>query len=204
MLISAYLTDKQETSVTNFLKTTACCVVFAALAITIGCTQEETASPSSPLSSPATNSPLPTPTLAATAQNEDTPSQTHTPEPSTSIVFPTSQPGLATIVGTLSRRGSNEGFQGMELYLSEMIETSDPDAAVVGVNESSDPKAMLDVNSGDFAFYDVPPGRYALAITRPLLVPILVNDPGENRTLVVTPEPDETIDLGTLSVTIPE
>ena len=176
--------------------------ILAAFAATLGCTQQELPTTSSPLTSPRAESPV----ASATSDEQPTarPETSQTPSSSKDLVFPTSQPGLATVTGTLKRRGSDEGFQGMELYLSEVVETSDPNSPMVGVNKSSDPRAMLDVTTGAFAFYDVPPDKYALAITRPMLVPVLVNDPDDGGTLFLTLEADEKVDLETLPVTIPE
>jgi hypothetical protein len=188
--------------VRKILKRIAFYSMSATLIVTIGCSQQELSSPSSPLASPESESPLPTPSPDESPTEKPGPSQTSAAPGD--LVFPTSQPGLATVTGTLRRRGSDKGFQGMGLFLSEVIETSDPDFPMVGVNKSSDPEAMLDANTGAFAFYDVPPGKYALAITRPLLVPVLVDDAEEGGTLFVTLETDESLDLGTLPVTIPE
>jgi hypothetical protein len=111
---------------------------------------------------------------------------------------------LATVTGSIRRRGSEANLEKIELYLGEVIETSDPKRPVVGLDKAIAPKAILDVNTGDFAFYDVPPGKYALEIVRPLVVPILVSDPETGKTLIITAEADSDIELGSLPVTIPE
>lgn len=151
----------------------------------------------SPASSPlkANTSPVPTATVAETSESESDAQK---------LVFPTSQPGLATVTGSISRQGSEANLEKIELYLGEVIETSDPKRPVVGLDKAIAPKAILDVNTGDFAFYNVPPGKYALEIVRPLVVPILVSDPETGKTLVITLEADSDIELGSLPVTIPE
>jgi hypothetical protein len=151
-----------------------------------------TPSTSSPLATPASASPLPTP---APAKSE--------PEPELPLVYPTSQPGFATVTGTLLRRGTGKGVQGYSLYLGEVIPTSDPEQFVVGLDKAVAPRAILAATGGAYAFYDVPPGRYALEIDIPLGVPVLVNDPEEGGTLFLTIEGGENIDLGTLYVEVP-
>jgi hypothetical protein len=186
----------------TILKRIALYGLLTALIAAIGCSSQELPSTSSPLASPGGESPLSTPVPDQSPTEKPEPSQT--PEASKDLIFPTTQPGLATVTGTLKREGSEEGLRGIDLFLSEVVETSDPDFPMVGVNRDSDPKAILDVTTGAFAFYDVPPGDYALAITRPLLVPILVDDPEGGGTLFVTVEADDRVDLGTLPVIIPE
>ena len=147
-------------------------------------------STSSPLSVPTDTSPLPTATVLV-------------PEPSPApLVFPTSQPGFATVTGVLDIT-TQSNRQGFSLYLGKVIETSDPDRQVVGLDKTVAPLAILNIDTGAFAFYDVPPGWYALEIDRPLLVPVLVDNPEEGGTLYLTIEADDNIDLGTLPVYIP-
>jgi len=84
-----------------------------------------------------------------------------------------------------------------------VIETSDPDRPMVGLDITKAPKAVLAANTGIFAFYDVPSGKYALAIWQPLGTPILVEDKMTGGTLFLTLEANDNIDLGTIEVTIP-
>lgn len=167
-------------------------VILFALTLSIllvGCRRQEPDSTSSPLAVPvAGTSPLPTATVPV-------------PEP-TPLVFPTSRPGFATVTGVLDIQTSG-GEWGFSLYLGEVVETSDPNQLLVGLDKAVAPLAILDVDTGAFAFYDVPPGWYALEIDRPLLVPVLVNDPEEGGTLYLMIEADDEIDLGTLLAHLP-
>jgi len=129
-------------------------------------------------------------------------SQSTPPSTVQPLVFPTSQPSLATLTGILVRAGTQTSIQN-DLYLGEMIETSDPNHPMVGLDTTEAPKAVLDTNTGAFAFYDVPPGKYALAIWQPLGAPILIEDKVTGGTLFLTLEAKDHIDLGTIEVTIP-
>lgn len=118
------------------------------------------------------------------------------------VVFPTSHPGLATITGVILRAGTKTSIQD-ELYLSEALETTDPEQMWVGVDKAIDPRAALDTNTGAFAFYDVSPGTYALVIMHPLSTPVLVDDPETGETMFLTVEVDDNVDLGTILVNAP-
>lgn len=151
----------------------------------VGCGSKEP-SPS-PFASPALTSPLPTAEPSPVAPV---------------LVFPTSRPGLATVTGVILRADTKTSIQN-ELYLGEVLETTDPEQKWVGLDKAIAPRAILDSNTGAFAFYDVPPGTYALEISRPLLTPVLVTDPEAGGTMFLTIQADDNIDLGTILVVIP-
>jgi hypothetical protein len=178
------------------------CIVLPLSTLMAGCIGQE---PDVPISTPSTLSPLPTPASAASMDTSPLPTAVapeSEPPPSPGLVFPTSQPGLATVTGILDIEGGSD-TRGYSLYLGEVLETSDPEQLVVGLDKAMAPQAILDVDTGAFAFYDVPPGWYALEIDRPLLVPVLIDNPEGEGTLFLTIEADDDIDLGTLPVYIP-
>lgn len=118
------------------------------------------------------------------------------------LIVPTSQPGLATVTGVILQQDTMQSIQS-DLFLGEVIDTTDPLYPIVGLDKTTAPKAMLDINTGAFAFYDVPPGRYALEIWRPVATPVLVDDPESGGTLFLTLQADDVVDLGTIYVVIP-
>lgn len=146
---------------------------------------------SSPPVSPVNTSPL----LTTVATDLSTPIA----QP---LVFPTSRPGFATLTGVALRADIQTSIQN-DLFLGEVIETTDPNQPIVGLDTTEAPKAILDPSTGAFAFYDVPPGRYALVILQPLGAPILVQDKVTGGTLFLTLEANDNIALGTIEVAIP-
>ena len=171
---------------TKLIVTLATLVVLAALLTSC----RRPSPPVSPLTSPLA-------TVGTTG-----PSQSTLPSTVQPLAFPTSQPGFATLTGIIVLAGTQTGIQN-DLYLGEALETSDPNRLVVGLDITEAPKAILDANTGAFAFHDVPPGKYALAIWQPLSAPILVEDKVAGGTLFLTLDANDNIDIGTIEVTIP-
>lgn len=125
-----------------------------------------------------------------------------TDEPAPVPVFPTSQPGFATVTGVILQADTRTSIQNA-LYLGEVLETSDPTQVWVGLDTAVAPQAILDTNTGTFWFHDVPPGKYAPEVHLPLASPILIEDPETGGTMFLTIEGDEYIDLGTILVVVP-
>lgn len=168
-------------------------IVVTLVALTLLATLLMGCQESSSFMSPVSTSPLPS--IVATDLSRPTP----TAQP---LVFPTSRPGFATLTGIALRADTRTSIQN-DLFLGEVIETTDPNRPIVGLDTTEAPKAILDPNTGAFVFYDVPPGRYALVIWQPLGAPILVEDKVAGGTLLLTLEPDDNITLGTIEAAIP-
>ncbi len=115
----------------------------------------------------------------------------------TPLVVPTSQPGLGTITGILLQRTTQATIPIGEIYLGEVIETTEPGMPVVGLDKATAPQAVINRDTGQFVFYDVPPGRYALDVWIPLSNYILVDDP-KGGTQFVTITAGESVELGTV------
>ncbi|MBN1887675.1 MAG: hypothetical protein JW850_06780 [Thermoflexales bacterium] len=141
--------------------------------------------------------PSPTSTVSPVSVS---PLATAAPPPAASAtppVFPTSQPGLGTITGILLQRTTRATILLGEIYLGEVIETTEPGMPVVGLDKAVAPQAVIDRDTGQFVFYDVSPGRYALEVWIPLSNYILVDDP-KGGTQFVTITGDESVDVGTV------
>jgi hypothetical protein len=131
-------------------------------------------------------SPLPTPTTEALgeprAEATAVAAQTLTPSPGMGIVH-----GILTLGGEVA--------PGETLYLAPMIVTGE-EISVAGLDTNTAPRAETDV-TGAFAFVDVPPGAYALAIISPV-GPVIVPGPGGNE-ITVEVQAGEAADLGTIA-----
>jgi len=87
-----------------------------------------------------------------------------------------------------------EPAAGQTLYLVPLV-VSGESMSVAGLDTSTDPRAATDA-AGAFAFLDVPPGEYALAIIGPV-GPVIVPGPdGDEITVVV--QAGEISDLGAI------
>jgi len=146
------------------------------------CGQEVATAPAAPETD--TVSPLPTATTQATI------------EPATEVpVAPqdlTPRPGMGIVQGTLTLGG--EVGEGETLYLAPIVVTGES-MSVAGLDTNTAPRTETDA-TGAFAFLDVPPGEYALALVGPI-GPVIVPGPdGDEITVVV--QAGEISDLGAI------
>jgi hypothetical protein len=177
------LFSKQESHVKVKLVKSMLLVVICLLVVIAGCTGPSPTPTLSPISVSPLATAVPPPAASATA---------------TPFIFPTSQPGLGTITGILLQRTTQATIPLGELYLGEVIETTEPGMPVVGLDKDAAPQALIDRDTGQFVFYDVQPGRYALEVWIPLSNYILVDDPNTGGTQFVTITGDESVELGTV------
>jgi len=151
------------------------------------------------LSAPAvTTSPLPQPASGTSPLSTSVVTLEAQPVPSSPpVIFPTSQPGLTTVKGVLPKAYLERIAPNYAtIYLGEWIETTDPIYPMVALEKTTAPQALLDINTGEFLFYDVPPGKYGVLVERPLMVPVLLNNPETGQTLYLQIESNEHVDLG--------
>jgi hypothetical protein len=156
------------------------------LLLVAACADQDQETPISPLSVPDTNtaSPIPTATPAASLAEP-----TAGPE-----AVPTSDPALGTVEGTLLI--DDQPPVEDTLYLAPIV-SSGEGIGVASLDAARDPRAFPDA-SGNFTFYNVPPGRYSLAIVSPV-GPVLIRDPDDTE-ITVEVEAGEITDLGTISI----
>jgi hypothetical protein len=155
------------------------------IGLLVGCSNVEKTTTISPVMH--ANSPLPSATIPSESKEE--------------IVIPTSQPGLAEISGRLPKSYvESHAPHYFEVYLGEWIESTDPDYPLVGLDKSMAPRAILDVDTGKFFFYDVPSGVYGIALSFPLSPPVLIKDTDAGHTLRLEVEVDDHINLGLVEV----
>lgn len=130
-------------------------------------------------------SPLPTPTTEApgepTAEAMPAATPNLTPSPGTGIVL-----GMLTIGGEVA--------QGETLYLAPVMVTGS-EISVAGLDTNTAPRTETDA-AGAFAFTDVPPETYALAIIGPV-GPVIVPGPDSDE-ITVEVQAGEAADLGTI------
>jgi hypothetical protein len=82
------------------------------------------------------------------------------------------------------------------LYLAAIIHTGE-DMEVAALDPINDPRAESD-QAGQFAFLDLPPGRYALGINSPA-GPILIRG-GDGGEIIADVQADQIVDLGTVVI----
>lgn len=116
------------------------------------------------------------------------------------LEYPTPQPGRGAVIGRLvSGSQDGPGYVGGDLYLGSLIPGSDPNAQpVVAFTQNVDPKAVVYLPDGRFAFTDITPGEYALVVWNP--VASFVIEAPAGGALKVSVRADATTDLGTLVV----
>lgn len=117
-------------------------------------------------------------------------------------VIPTAASDSGVVHGRLKREVQETPINEMDLYLAEIISGDSNAMRVAGLDTNQAPHAITNAN-GEFVFTDVEPGEYALALVTPI-GSILIPDPNTpGRDILFTIEAGQTIDLGTLHVTLP-
>lgn len=169
-------------------------VDFVLLLLTIllaGCGDSDEISifPSSPLSSPLTQS------GSVSVQ----PLSSVVSEPP--VVDPPAS-GLGSAVGRLVDYETGEAItQALPLYLGELVPMSPGDSFVISMSPTTSPSTLVDVN-GYFVFSDIEPGTYALVFWTPLSSWVLSN-PETRESVTITFEADKTIEVGEIVVDLP-
>ena len=86
------------------------------------------------------------------------------------------------------------------LYLAKMLESSSEGMSVAALDATTDPRVTTDA-AGEFAFVNVPPESYALALLVPT-GPALITDAETEKEVIFSVEAGETVDLGPVYVQI--
>lgn len=112
----------------------------------------------------------------------------------TSSPLPTPLPGKAIVRGRILT--SPTAILG-ELYLAKAVPTSNPDIDLLELDESQAPRALINRNTGEFAFINVAPGKYGIIAWEPMSsAPI--SDPMSKETLFIELRAGQVADLGEL------
>jgi hypothetical protein len=120
------------------------------------------------------------------------------PEP-----VPTPAEDTAVVHGQLYDSATDEPlYNGVTVYLAEVIPTDNPDMDAVSLDRATDPNIVPD-REGGFAFADVAPGRYSLVVQGPLNQYVARYADGEQDDVIVTVEAGEAVDLGKLYAGFP-
>lgn len=179
-------------------------------AILAGCSQpappaaEPTAAPAAPAPAGATaEGAYPAPAAAATT-NPAYPAPS--PEPTEGpFVVPTPSSDQVGVISGVLVRISPEGERGPPgfgaLYLGSLLNSDAGVTAMVGVDKATAPRAVLN-SRGEFAFADVPPGRYGLMYDN-LEGTVLLNDPETSGDFIIEVVGGQSQDLGELAYPFP-
>jgi hypothetical protein len=161
---------------------------------------DRTATPGAPVNlnvqiTQSVNESYPEP-LGSSANNESNPASGN---PSSPSAVPTPSSGKAVVFGELNISGDTSGLSVSNLFLTPLTagDNSEDFSSVIYV-EGIDPSASLDDGNGQFVFADVNPGQYALMIWTSMKAYPLGDNLG--KTIIFTVGPDETKDLGVISV----
>lgn len=134
-----------------------------------------------------TNTPIPTNTPEPTA----TPTSTPTPEPTaTATLVPTT----GKVTGKIVDKDTGRPLEAIHLFMPTVVQSSD---GYMLNRKGNDPSTETDA-SGVFAFADVPPGTYALALTKNW--PFSVAADEEGSALILEVVAGETLDVGVIRV----
>lgn len=141
--------------------------------------------------------------IGCSSQSQETPTSDTSvsvlPTPTESSILPpppdyTPSPGYGIVQGVLSLEG--QPATEMVLYLAAIIHTAE-EIEIAALDAVNDPRAESD-QAGQFAFLDLPPGRYALGINSPA-GPILIRD-GDGDEIIADVQADQVMDLGTVVI----
>lgn len=122
------------------------------------------------------------------------------PTSSEPFVAPTpSTTSTGNIAGRIVGRnqvGEPAPITGFALYLGNLLKSDQGFEGLVSVDRDSSPKAQPD-GAGNFAFVDVPPGRYGLMVDTPRGA-VLLNNPGDGGNFIVEVTGGQLLELGEL------
>lgn len=123
----------------------------------------------------------------------------------TPLVVPTpSSAGVGVVFGELfhvTTNGEPAPLIGANVYLGEILSSTEGVEGLVKLDKTSAPKAMVN-GLGQFAFTDVPPGRYGLMLDLPEGA-ILLNNPDNGGDMIVEIVGGDVDELGDLTYDIP-
>jgi hypothetical protein len=103
------------------------------------------------------------------------------------------------VFGEVNTTGDTSGLNISNLFLTPLTSAGNTeDLSAVTYVEGTDPSATLDNGTGQFIFADVNPGQYALMIWTSMKAYPLGDNLG--KTIIFTVGPDETKDLGVITV----
>lgn len=127
---------------------------------------------------------------------------TTTVEPTAVPALSSPQPGQGGVTGRFVDHASGEPVADKVIYLGELTpfeaqEGKEPSSFVMMVPTTS-PSTSTD-QDGYFSFLDVEPATYAFVLWTPVDSWVMVN-PETEENVIVTIEPDEIVDMGTVSI----
>lgn len=94
---------------------------------------------------------------------------------------------------------NKKAMSNAKLYLADLSKDDKGTETIASYSASSSPWAYSDEN-GNFAFSQIPPGRYSLVYYF-VVDSFLLNEPGEDKSLILTVESGKVTDLGDLYYT---
>jgi hypothetical protein len=112
----------------------------------------------------------------------------------------TSQPGTATLSGILYQKteAGQKPYTDMKVYLGTILkDTSGQQEVVARVNRPTAPQGSTDA-TGRFQIYNIPPGRYVLAVLIPPQEVVGLRNPETGEDLIIELAADQALDLGEL------
>ena len=157
-------------------------------------------------------------TLVSCANTPNASTNANTPNASTNANIPTTEQGttpqafvvptpgsdkVGTVTGKLIRVRKKDGEKPLAkapLYLGTVLKSNQGAEGLVSLDKGTAPKTTVDAQ-GNFAFINVPPGRYGLMIETPIAV-VLLNQPDSGNNMIVDVKGGKVVDLGELKYAI--
>jgi hypothetical protein len=134
---------------------------------------------------------MPTPIPAYPDPDQSSPAVGREPEP-----VPTPGDETGVVHGELYNLDTDEPiYEGITVYLSNVIPTDNPEMDAVSLDPASDPNVIPD-REGGFAFADVPPGRYGIVVQGPLNKYVARYADDQQEDVIITVEAGQTVELG--------
>lgn len=124
------------------------------------------------------------------------------PIPAFGVEIPEAEADSGIVFGRIQgTRPSHSILMAGELYLAplisgEKVNADDPDVRFISLQPGADKQADIRNEGGDFAFFNVPPGEYAIVVYTPVEWHVPADSTGSD--LFINVEAGETIDLGLL------
>jgi len=115
-------------------------------------------------------------------------------------VEPTPEPAMAVVSGIILDDRTEAAPPEAALFLGRIV-TTDTGMRVVRLEQAEDPYAVPEAD-GRFLFPTVEPGEYGLILVHPD-ISFVVDDPDTGHSLIFTVEPGQSLDLGTIVITLP-
>ncbi|HEU5014465.1 MAG TPA: hypothetical protein VFT66_18215 [Roseiflexaceae bacterium] len=99
-------------------------------------------------------------------------------------------------VVSVTEKHGRKPITGFSVYLGNILKSEKGVEGLVELDKGSAPSAKLDAQ-GNFAFTDVPPGRYGLMLDTPQGA-ILLNTPATGKSMIVEVQGGKSVNLGEL------